>query len=358
MKIRYTILIFLSFWTLKNLKADTTDVGLKVGVLPSVYYKPETRWAGGLFFYSYFRLNKNDTSSRKSNTQSYADYTQNKQFSIENDYQLFLNQGKIYLKGQLDYFNFPELFYDIGNNSSLENKMLVEYKFLKFYHKTMFEVKKKHYVGVILDYQNQWDLSQMIMSTEGMRMIKGDNGFKAAGIGGIYLIDNRDNILNPEKGEYVELSAMAYERKLVGEYAFYNLTADLRKYYTFKNNIVLNLNFYASLNFGDVPFKHMPYLGGARFLRGYYAGRFRDNHCVVLQKEFRFPVYKRFGLAVFGGVGEVASDVKDFSVNGLHYNYGFGLRYKIDKKENTNLRIDYGITKDQTGLYIVFAEAF
>jgi Omp85 superfamily domain len=358
MKIKYTILIFLCFLTLKNLKADTTDVGLKVGVLPSVYYKPETRWAGGLFFYSYFRLNKNDTSSRKSNTQSYADYTQNKQFSIENDYQLFLNQGKVYLKGQLDYFNFPEVFYDIGNNSSLENKMLVEYKFLKFYHKTMFEAKKKHYIGAILDYQNQWDLSQKIMSIEGTRMVKGYNGFKAAGVGAIYLIDKRDNILNPEKGEYVELSGMAYENKWIGEYSFYNLTADIRKYYTFKNNLVLNLNFYASLNFGEVPLKHMPYLGGARFLRGYYAGRYRDNHCMLLQYEFRFPVYKRIGLALFGGTGEVASDLEKFSVNGLHYNYGFGLRYKIDKKENTNLRLDYGITKDQTGLYIVFAEAF
>jgi hypothetical protein len=34
------------------------------------------------------------------------------------------------------------------------------------------------------------------------------------------------------------------------------------------------------------------------------------------------------------------------------------LRIKVDKKNNANFRIDYGMTKDSQGLYIVFAEAF
>jgi hemolysin activation/secretion protein len=79
---------------------------------------------------------------------------------------------------------------------------------------------------------------------------------------------------------------------------------------------------------------------------------------VVIQQEFRMPVYKMFGLAVFGGIGSVAKSVNQFKTNAVHYSYGCGLRIRVNKKENTNVRIDYGFTKDARGLYIVFAEAF
>jgi hemolysin activation/secretion protein len=353
------ILWFLSLWAfLPTLFADSTGVGMKLGVLPSLYFTPETRLAVGAFSYTYFRVMRNDTISRKSNTQTYMTYTQNRQFAIENDYQIFLNHGKVYLKGQIDFFHFPENFYGIGNNTRVADRQTVAYKFFKFYHKTLYKIHKFNYLGFIVDYQRQWDLSQKLMDDDSDRMIAGYNGFTGAGLGGIFLVDKRDNILNPAQGQYVELSAMAYENRVLGKYAFYNLTADVRKFQTFAKKWILNVNFYASLNFGNVPFKHTPYIGGARFLRGYYAGRFRDNHLLLLQKEWRFPIYKRFGAAVFGGMGQVAERLSDFTWRGTHFSYGAGLRYKIDKKENTNLRLDYGIGKDQRGLYIVFAEAF
>jgi hemolysin activation/secretion protein len=99
-------------------------------------------------------------------------------------------------------------------------------------------------------------------------------------------------------------------------------------------------------------------IGGPRFLRGYYRGRFRDKNMMVLQQEFRMPIYKRLGIAAFGGIGSVSNKSKELLKNEVHYNYGIGLRILINKKENANLRVDYGITKDSHGLYIVFAEAF
>ena len=122
--------------------------------------------------------------------------------------------------------------------------------------------------------------------------------------------------------------------------------------------MIWNANIHGEFAVGQVPFRMLPELGGARFLRGYYRGRFRDNNSIVIQNEFRMPVYKRIGLAVFSGVGEVAHKLNDFKSNRIHYNYGIGARIKINKKENTNLRIDYGFTRDSRGLYIVYAEAF
>jgi len=83
-----------------------------------------------------------------------------------------------------------------------------------------------------------------------------------------------------------------------------------------------------------------------------------DNNLVIVQHELRHHLFWRIGIAVFSGMGQVAREVNDFSYNQFHYNYGAGLRFKIDRKENTNVRIDFGFTKDSQGIYIVFAEAF
>jgi len=40
-------------------------------------------------------------------------------------------------------------------------------------------------------------------------------------------------------------------------------------------------------------------------------------------------------------------------------NAGVGLRFRVDKKERTNLRFDYAIGRvDQSGFYISFGESF
>jgi hypothetical protein len=193
---------FLLTWAcLPMLWADSTGVGLKLGVLPSIYYTPETRIAVGAFGYTYFRATPNDTISRKSKTQTYVTYTQNRQFAVENDYQIFLNHGKTYLKGQIDFFNFPENFYGIGNNTAVSDRKTIEYKFFKLYHKTLRKIHKNNYLGFIVDYQRQWDLNQKLMDDDSDRMISGYNGFTGAGLGAIFLVDKRDNILNPAQGQ-------------------------------------------------------------------------------------------------------------------------------------------------------------
>lgn len=86
--------------------------------------------------------------------------------------------------------------------------------------------------------------------------------------------------------------------------------------------LIWNGNAYLFFNKCDVPFRMLATIGGARFLRGYYRGRFRDNNMMVLQQEVRMPIYKWLGVAIFGGVGSVANKITDFAKNELHYDYG------------------------------------
>jgi opacity protein-like surface antigen len=75
-------------------------------------------------------------------------------------------------------------------------------------------------------------------------------------------------------------------------------------------------------------------------MRGYYAGRFNDLCAITLQAEIRQRLYKGFGIAAWGGAGNVFSTFKSFDWSETIPTYGLGLRYAI--KQSLTLRLDYG----------------
>ncbi len=352
-------IIFFVFNKAFSSPADSLKT-LKIGVLPSAFYSPETRLGFGGFIYAYFNTSKSTLINKKSNAQSYLSYTINKQFSIENDYQIWFKKNKFYLTGGLDYSRFPEFFYGTSNDTKESDRIMISFDVVKLKSKNLVQLQKNFYGGFYYQYEKLYNLDMKLidrMATMG-QLIPGGAGYTASGIGPILIYDKRDNPLNPANGCYVETSLQYFDKLIGSPYKFTSFTFDARKYYTLFKKLIWNGNAYIFINKGEVPYRMLATIGGARFLRGYYRGRFRDNNMIVLQEEFRMPVYKWFGLAVFGGVGSVAKEIKDFKKNEIHYDYGVGLRIKINKKENTNLRLDYGVTKDSQGIYLIFAEAF
>jgi hypothetical protein len=64
-------------------------------------------------------------------------------------------------------------------------------------------------------------------------------------------------------------------------------------------------------------------------------------------------------MAAFGGTSLICDDFSNVTSNSIKPNGGLGLRFLVDKEENTNLRIDYAIgTAGQDGFYISFGESF
>jgi hypothetical protein len=94
-------------------------------------------------------------------------------------------------------------------------------------------------------------------------------------------------------------------------------------------------------------------------MRGYYQGAFRDKVLVDAQVEYRMPIWKIFGVTGWIGAGRVGSSYGDLAIDGFKLSYGGGLRIKVDSKNNTNLRLDFGFGPGGiSGTYISFAEAF
>jgi outer membrane translocation and assembly module TamA len=92
--------------------------------------------------------------------------------------------------------------------------------------------------------------------------------------------------------------------------------------------------------------------------RGYYFGRFRDKHLVFTQAEVRKHLFWRIGAAAFGSIGRVYEDFDTILLRKYHPAAGGGLRFKLSKKTEANIRLDIAVTPDSKGFYIYFAEAF
>lgn len=93
-------------------------------------------------------------------------------------------------------------------------------------------------------------------------------------------------------------------------------------------------------------------LGGAYVLRGFYSNRFRGSSFYAGQLEMRFPIWGKLSGAAFTDAG----DITDTHFQGPRVSYGAGIRVALNA--SVKLRLDYGMSNDQNGVFFTFGEAF
>ena len=76
------------------------------------------------------------------------------------------------------------------------------------------------------------------------------------------------------------------------------------------------------------------------------------------QAEYRQVLSGRWGFVVFAALGDVASDLTRFQGSDFKLAGGAGLRFLFNKEEKVNLRVDFGVGRNTTGVYFGLEEAF
>jgi len=81
---------------------------------------------------------------------------------------------------------------------------------------------------------------------------------------------------------------------------------------------------------------------------------------VAAQAEYRSPYLRRFGLEVFGGVGQVASDLDELDGRDLVAAGGAGLRFQVDPESGFVLRLNlaYSEPEGSPRFYVGAGDAF
>jgi hypothetical protein len=171
--------------------------------------------------------------------------------------------------------------------------------------------------------------------------------------------DTRKNHFYPTNGMYLQFTTDFFAKSLGSKYSFqsYRLTAN--KYASLSKNQVLAYNFFTCATGGEPPFYGNCIYGTNNELRGYEAGRYLDRYMFATQLEYRLSLPKKFGLAGFGGVGEVVPGGKQyFRDDNFLPDIGGGPRYELSAKYHLNLRADFARGRGSWTWSLGVGEAF
>ncbi len=130
----------------------------------------------------------------------------------------------------------------------------------------------------------------------------------------------------------------------------------------------LAFHFESRLSSGDLPFFARPTLGGSRLLRGYIAGRWRDDASWAALTEYRFWLIprgftvwrhiriERLGAALFYEVGAVAEDGFGLFHERVRQSYGVSARATIERA--ALFRADFGFSEEGLNFAAGFGLSF
>lgn len=325
-------------------------------ILPGLSYAPERGLAVAGSVLYYYRNGGPDERPSKIQTQASISRDKRGEVNVDPDLYLFHERLNIGGSGQVSYFDYG--YFGIGNETRTDARE--DYTALRVAARgeVVARVGGDFFAGALYDYrfENIHDVDDG--GELDMETVEGADGGNLSGIGVIARYDSRDNSFQPRAGGLVTVSPRLYHENLGSDSDFSRLLLDGSWFFGLGGAHVIAVDGRVDLRRGDPPFDHMSQAGGRRLLRGMLEGRFRDNHYVAGQTEYRFPLWWRFGGVAFGGLGRVADSVDEIDLTGLKYSIGGGVRFAVKPSERINLRFDAGVSEGDFNIYFAIGEAF
>ncbi len=329
-------------------------------LVPIAFYSPETNFAFGGGMQMFFKTGKSNSEVLNSTVLASAIYTLNKQLIVEVQPQIYFNYEKYFLDTKFRYKVFPNLFWGIGPNTPKtaeenynQTEISLEAKFIK-------SLPSNVNFGFAFNFS---DFNVTEVTNGGILdsdQVAGSNGATLVGVGIVLNIDSRDNKFSPLRGGFYQFNTNFTSKTLGSTHSFNTYFLDARKYLNLGNNKILALQVYSRLTFGDSPFQAKAYYGGADVARGYFKGRYIDDHLYVVQMEYRQPISRRWELAAFALTGNVGHNESGHGLfNDFKTSFGAGPRFFLYKNKRTLLRLDIGVNREgESGIYFGVNEAF
>lgn len=325
--------------------------------IPFPIYTPETKAALILTAMYHFRENE---ASHPSTLMGFLAYSQLNQFRVGGMSQSYLMDGLAHATISMGFANWPDKFFGIGTDNTKDDEEDFTSESVDFRLALQYCINGRLKAGFNSEFRNY-----KITKTESGRMlnssdIRGTQGGDVLGIGPIATWDSRDDAFFPRKGFWGQFSALMFLDN-PGDYQFQRYRLDMRQYMPIGEDGVIAVQEYINIVRGDIPFLFLSKIGdmgGVNLLRGYYTGLFRERDVAAVQVEYRTHLWQKVGGAVFGGAGAIGPDLprgRDLSVKPAG---GVGLRYRVGGDEAINLRLDFAVGKDSTGIYFNILESF
>jgi outer membrane protein assembly factor BamA len=360
MKSLISLIVIILFSTCGISQVDKATSRVKLSGFPVAYYTPESGLGFGVLGLMNFNWTNDSINARKSSMTLGAAYTLRNQTLFYLPFNLFVKNDKYRLNGELGYYDYIYFFFGKGVVSgSFENKQeTFEVSFPRIRLNALKKVQTNLFVGFRFAFDYYYGLKLSDDSWVNKQKLLGQNAGVNCGLGPAFLYDTRDNIFYPRKGIMLDVNSSIDLGHLISDYKFFKFITDFSAFRSLTKKTVVGLNINYQQNSGHVPFYQLSMIGGPRRLRGQFEGEFRDNLALQGQLEIRQEFLKNWGAVVFLGVGKVADKWNNINFSNFHPGYGVGLRYKLNKADHVNIRLDLGYGEGKLWPYFTINEAF
>lgn len=353
-----------------NLRKDSTKQngnGPFFAILPAAGYSLQSGWTAALTTSTSFYTDHEH--SKISTVQANAFYSLDQQYWTIINTNVFLEKYKLHLFGDWRFYQFPTNTFGLGNFTTFNDILGINYKFIRFYQYVYRECFDNLFLGLGYALDNHWDIqTKADTGITYHTFINNQYGYRSVSSGFvfIFLYDNRSNSINPANGSYINIQYRPNMVFLGSNMNYQSALIDLREYIPFPSRSGNILTFW-SYNFltlkGRAPYLDMPSTGWDDYSntgRGYVPGRYTGNNMVYLESEYRFQILADgfLGGVVFAN-GETMMQSLKSGIDRINPGYGLGIRIKMNKHSNTNLAIDYGFGVDGSkGFFFNLGEVF
>lgn len=269
-------------------------------------------------------------------------------YTLKMDMERQLEMGKYIFRLPVYFSNYPYTYAGQGNEfNDLEEKLSARQL---SYHFAIIRRWERFHFGFTYKGRN-FRFYDTPTVAQGDNAILGSAGGWSLGPGLIFEYDSRDNHYFPLHGVNISLSMQNYSNALRSDYDFDSYCLKTLGFFKISRLSVLACKLVGEGNMGEVPFQELADINEE--IRGFSQGLIKDKFLTGFTAELRsFPFemgfWARFGFVIFGECGEVGGNLQEFTLTGLHYSYGFGLRYLLNTAELYTIRYDLGISKTRS----------
>ncbi len=275
------------------------------------------------------------------------------------------------IQGDTRFLYYPQYTWGLGSDHTNEQRILVNYKYLRFYQSVLKRITPYFFAGIgyHLDYRvniKSDDSTINLKQYTGYDYGTGSNSF-SSGLSLNLLYDTRNNSINPLPGAYANIVYRIHPQLLGSNDNWQSLYVDIRKYLSLnplkpdQQNVLAFWSYLWTVTKTGTPYLDLPSIGwdpDNRSGRGIDQNRYRGKSLFYTEAEYRRDLTANglFGFVVFANLNTVSGSGTFFQ--SWHPAAGAGLRVKFNKGSNTNIGMDLGFSKGYSSLMFSLGEAF
>ena len=316
-----------------------------------------------------FKTNPKDSLIQRSSFPVTIAYSTTNAIIITGLLNSFWYHDKIRIIGDFWYKNMTDNYWGIGFDKGAavpKTDSITAYhrQWMWINPRVLFQWTKNYFVGANIDYAYTKGSRPSAGVAADSNYLVFNNKPLSSGLGFILRYDSRDVPVDHRTGFLIDLRSTFYTALLGGDNTFQVYLLDYRHAVTFKRkNQVLAWQLKSRFAVGDIPYGEMSQVGTPFDLRGYTWGRYRDKDMAFVLAEYRYKFLKRNGkfsmhsLVTWAGTGTVF-DVSKSNKGNIKFLPNIGIGYRIEVQPRMNIRIDFGIGRESSGVYFNFSQAF